>query len=97
MTFFSFLKGNGKKVKDGKEGTEEGQREAESEGERKAKVEHDIGEGNLATAAASALAAAAVKAKVKFITLMTYCSLYDRCIFTYFICAVLLKTILCCM
>uniref|UniRef100_A0AAQ4RD51 SWI/SNF related BAF chromatin remodeling complex subunit C2 n=1 Tax=Gasterosteus aculeatus aculeatus TaxID=481459 RepID=A0AAQ4RD51_GASAC len=63
MTFFSFLKGNGKKVKDGKEGTEEGQREAESEGERKAKVEHDIGEGNLATAAASALAAAAVKAK----------------------------------
>uniref|UniRef100_A0AAQ4Q829 SWI/SNF related BAF chromatin remodeling complex subunit C2 n=1 Tax=Gasterosteus aculeatus aculeatus TaxID=481459 RepID=A0AAQ4Q829_GASAC len=55
--------GNGKKVKDGKEGTEEGQREAESEGERKAKVEHDIGEGNLATAAASALAAAAVKAK----------------------------------
>lgn len=52
------------KEKEGKEGTEEGQREAESEGERKAKVERDVGEGNLATAAASALAAAAVKAKV---------------------------------
>ncbi|XP_033995248.1 SWI/SNF complex subunit SMARCC2 isoform X1 [Trematomus bernacchii] len=55
--------GDGEKEKDGKEGTEEGQREAESEGERKAKVERDVGEGNLATAAASALAAAAVKAK----------------------------------
>uniref|UniRef100_A0A8C2XKQ2 SWI/SNF related BAF chromatin remodeling complex subunit C2 n=1 Tax=Cyclopterus lumpus TaxID=8103 RepID=A0A8C2XKQ2_CYCLU len=55
--------GDGEKAKDGKEGTEEGQREAESEGERKAKVERDVGEGNLATAAASALAAAAVKAK----------------------------------
>uniref|UniRef100_A0A3Q3JYX8 SWI/SNF related, matrix associated, actin dependent regulator of chromatin, subfamily c, member 2 n=1 Tax=Monopterus albus TaxID=43700 RepID=A0A3Q3JYX8_MONAL len=51
------------KEKEGKEGTEEGQREGESEGERKAKVERDVGEGNLATAAASALAAAAVKAK----------------------------------
>uniref|UniRef100_A0A673CXW9 SWI/SNF related, matrix associated, actin dependent regulator of chromatin, subfamily c, member 2 n=1 Tax=Sphaeramia orbicularis TaxID=375764 RepID=A0A673CXW9_9TELE len=49
--------------KDGKEGTDEGQREGESDGERKAKVERDVGEGNLATAAASALAAAAVKAK----------------------------------
>uniref|UniRef100_A0A8C9ZNC7 SWI/SNF related BAF chromatin remodeling complex subunit C2 n=1 Tax=Sander lucioperca TaxID=283035 RepID=A0A8C9ZNC7_SANLU len=55
--------GDGEKEKDGKEGTEEGQREAESEGEKKAKVERDVGEGNLATAAASALAAAAVKAK----------------------------------
>ncbi|KAM9759458.1 SWI/SNF complex subunit SMARCC2 isoform 2-T2 [Menidia menidia] len=55
--------GDGEKEKDGKEGTEEGQREGESEGERKAKVERDMGEGNLATAAASALAAAAVKAK----------------------------------
>ncbi|KAK9529131.1 hypothetical protein VZT92_013245 [Zoarces viviparus] len=55
--------GDGEKAKDRKEGTEEGQREAESEGERKAKVERDVGEGNLATAAASALAAAAVKAK----------------------------------
>ncbi|XP_034549680.1 SWI/SNF complex subunit SMARCC2 isoform X3 [Notolabrus celidotus] len=55
--------GDGEKEKDGKEGTEEGQRETESEGERKAKVERDMGEGNLATAAASALAAAAVKAK----------------------------------
>ncbi|XP_070758104.1 SWI/SNF complex subunit SMARCC2 [Enoplosus armatus] len=55
--------GDGEKEKDGKEGTEEAQREAESEGERKAKVERDVGEGNLATAAASALAAAAVKAK----------------------------------
>uniref|UniRef100_A0A8C4LBA9 SWI/SNF related, matrix associated, actin dependent regulator of chromatin subfamily c member 2 n=1 Tax=Equus asinus asinus TaxID=83772 RepID=A0A8C4LBA9_EQUAS len=35
----------------------------ESEGERKTKVERDIGEGNLSTAAAAALAAAAVKAK----------------------------------
>uniref|UniRef100_A0A8C9ZLW7 SWI/SNF related BAF chromatin remodeling complex subunit C2 n=1 Tax=Sander lucioperca TaxID=283035 RepID=A0A8C9ZLW7_SANLU len=58
-----FLVGDGEKEKDGKEGTEEGQREAESEGEKKAKVERDVGEGNLATAAASALAAAAVKAK----------------------------------
>ncbi|XP_034022588.1 SWI/SNF complex subunit SMARCC2 isoform X3 [Thalassophryne amazonica] len=55
--------GDSEKEKDGKEGTEEGQREGESEGERKAKVERDVGEGNLATAAASALAAAAVKAK----------------------------------
>ncbi|KAM9860053.1 SWI/SNF complex subunit SMARCC2 [Aulostomus maculatus] len=55
--------GDGEKEKDGKDGTEEAQREAESEGERKAKVERDVGEGNLATAAASALAAAAVKAK----------------------------------
>uniref|UniRef100_A0A671TIQ5 SWI/SNF related BAF chromatin remodeling complex subunit C2 n=1 Tax=Sparus aurata TaxID=8175 RepID=A0A671TIQ5_SPAAU len=54
---------DGEKEKDGKEGTEDGQREAESEVERKAKVERDVGEGNLATAAASALAAAAVKAK----------------------------------
>ncbi|XP_069395441.1 SWI/SNF complex subunit SMARCC2 isoform X2 [Paralichthys olivaceus] len=55
--------GDGEKEKEGKEGTEEGQREGESEIERKAKVERDVGEGNLATAAASALAAAAVKAK----------------------------------
>ncbi|XP_068170806.1 SWI/SNF complex subunit SMARCC2 isoform X2 [Antennarius striatus] len=55
--------GDGEKEKDRKESTEEGQRESESEGERKAKVERDVGEGNLATAAASALAAAAVKAK----------------------------------
>lgn len=61
---FFFLLGDGEKEKDGKEGTEEGQREGESEIERKAKVERDVGEGNLATAAASALAAAAVKAKV---------------------------------
>nr|XP_061813589.1 SWI/SNF complex subunit SMARCC2-like [Nerophis lumbriciformis] len=54
--------GDGDKEKDGKDG-EEGQREAEGEGEKKAKVERDVGEGNLATAAASALAAAAVKAK----------------------------------
>lgn len=65
--FFFFLLGDGEKEKDGKEGTEEGQREGESEVERKAKVERDVGEGNLATAAASALAAAAVKAKVNFI------------------------------
>uniref|UniRef100_A0A8C8HWF0 SWI/SNF related, matrix associated, actin dependent regulator of chromatin, subfamily c, member 2 n=1 Tax=Oncorhynchus tshawytscha TaxID=74940 RepID=A0A8C8HWF0_ONCTS len=55
--------GDGEKDKEGKEGSEESQREGESEGERKAKVERDVGEGNLATAAASALAAAAVKAK----------------------------------
>ncbi|XP_061688721.1 SWI/SNF complex subunit SMARCC2 isoform X2 [Syngnathoides biaculeatus] len=54
--------GDGTKEKDGKRG-EEGHREGESEGEKKAKVERDVGEGNLATAAASALAAAAVKAK----------------------------------
>lgn len=61
--------GNAEKEKDGKEGAQEGQREGETEGERKAKVERDVGEGNLATAAASALAAAAVKAKVELINL----------------------------
>lgn len=72
VKFLSLL-GDGEKEKEGKEGTEEGQREGESEGERKAKVERDVGEGNLATAAASALAAAAVKAKVKlFITQQLY-------------------------
>ncbi|XP_064160335.1 SWI/SNF complex subunit SMARCC2 isoform X2 [Anguilla rostrata] len=55
--------GNGEKEKEGREGSEEGRREGDAEGERKAKVERDVGEGNLATAAASALAAAAVKAK----------------------------------
>ncbi|KAJ8359020.1 hypothetical protein SKAU_G00155450 [Synaphobranchus kaupii] len=55
--------GNGEKEKEGREGSEETRREGDSEGERKAKVERDVGEGNLATAAASALAAAAVKAK----------------------------------
>ncbi|KAM9813816.1 SWI/SNF complex subunit SMARCC2 [Neosynchiropus ocellatus] len=55
--------GEGEKEKDGKEESAEGQREADSDGERKAKVEREVGEGNLATAAASALAAAAVKAK----------------------------------
>ncbi|XP_062854008.1 SWI/SNF complex subunit SMARCC2 isoform X1 [Trichomycterus rosablanca] len=55
--------GDGEKEKDGKEGSDESLREGESDGERKAKVERDVGEGNLATAAASALAAAAVKAK----------------------------------
>ncbi|XP_072307623.1 SWI/SNF complex subunit SMARCC2 isoform X2 [Eucyclogobius newberryi] len=55
--------GDGEKEKEGKESTEEAQRESESEGERKTKVEREVGEGNLATAAASALAAAAVKAK----------------------------------
>ncbi|XP_016418650.1 SWI/SNF complex subunit SMARCC2-like [Sinocyclocheilus rhinocerous] len=54
---------DGEKEKEQKEGSEEGQRDGESEGEKKAKVERDVGEGNLATAAASALAAAAVKAK----------------------------------
>ncbi|MBN3278459.1 SMRC2 protein, partial [Polyodon spathula] len=38
-------------------------REGESEGEKTNKMERDVGEGNLATAAASALASAAVKAK----------------------------------
>uniref|UniRef100_A0A672SX83 SWI/SNF related BAF chromatin remodeling complex subunit C2 n=1 Tax=Sinocyclocheilus grahami TaxID=75366 RepID=A0A672SX83_SINGR len=54
---------DGEKEKERKEGLEEVQRDGESEGEKKAKVERDVGEGNLATAAASALAAAAVKAK----------------------------------
>ncbi|XP_067385947.1 SWI/SNF complex subunit SMARCC2 isoform X2 [Emydura macquarii macquarii] len=50
--------------KEPKEGQEEGPKDlAEAEGERKTKVERDIGEGNLSTAAAAALAAAAVKAK----------------------------------
>ncbi|XP_036864837.1 SWI/SNF complex subunit SMARCC2 isoform X5 [Manis javanica] len=52
------------KEKEPKEGPEEVLKETvESEGDRKAKVERDIGEGNLSTAAAAALAAAAVKAK----------------------------------
>ncbi|XP_063072316.1 SWI/SNF complex subunit SMARCC2 [Engraulis encrasicolus] len=55
--------GEGDKERENKSLMEEGQKEAESELERKAKVERDVGEGNLATAAASALAAAAVKAK----------------------------------
>uniref|UniRef100_A0A8C2F760 SWI/SNF related, matrix associated, actin dependent regulator of chromatin, subfamily c, member 2 n=1 Tax=Cyprinus carpio TaxID=7962 RepID=A0A8C2F760_CYPCA len=59
------LEGSGIAGTEQKEGSEEGQRDGESEGEKKAKVERDVGEGNLATAAASALAAAAVKAKVK--------------------------------
>uniref|UniRef100_A0AAY4CW24 SWI/SNF related, matrix associated, actin dependent regulator of chromatin, subfamily c, member 2 n=1 Tax=Denticeps clupeoides TaxID=299321 RepID=A0AAY4CW24_9TELE len=48
---------------DGKSLSEERQQDTENDGERKTKVERDMGEGNLATAAASALAAAAVKAK----------------------------------
>uniref|UniRef100_A0AAQ5YZP6 SWI/SNF related, matrix associated, actin dependent regulator of chromatin, subfamily c, member 2 n=1 Tax=Amphiprion ocellaris TaxID=80972 RepID=A0AAQ5YZP6_AMPOC len=59
----SGIAGTGLEEGERPEGAEEGQREGESEGERKAKVERDVGEGNLATAAASALAAAAVKAK----------------------------------
>lgn len=52
------------KDKEPTEGQEEVLKEvAEPEGERKTKVERDIGEGNLSTAAAAALAAAAVKAK----------------------------------
>ncbi|XP_075708258.1 SWI/SNF complex subunit SMARCC2 isoform X2 [Rhinoderma darwinii] len=51
---------DGEKVLDSKEGSEETDKE---ETEAKNKVERDIGEGNLSTAAASALAAAAVKAK----------------------------------
>ncbi|XP_041095179.1 SWI/SNF complex subunit SMARCC2, partial [Polyodon spathula] len=55
--------GDGEKEKEQKEGAEEGMREGESEGEKTNKMERDVGEGNLATAAASALASAAVKAK----------------------------------
>ncbi|XP_074387047.1 SWI/SNF complex subunit SMARCC2 isoform X5 [Zonotrichia albicollis] len=56
--------GEPEKDKEGKEGPEEAPKEpSEPEAERKAKVERDIGEGNLSTAAAAALAAAAVKAK----------------------------------
>ncbi|XP_030052627.1 SWI/SNF complex subunit SMARCC2 isoform X4 [Microcaecilia unicolor] len=52
------------KDKEQKEGQEDGGKEGgDPEGERKTKVERDIGEGNLSTAAAAALAAAAVKAK----------------------------------
>ncbi|XP_074835952.1 SWI/SNF complex subunit SMARCC2 isoform X2 [Carettochelys insculpta] len=52
------------KEKDPREGQEEVPKDlAEAEAERKTKVERDIGEGNLSTAAAAALAAAAVKAK----------------------------------
>nr|XP_056722537.1 SWI/SNF complex subunit SMARCC2 isoform X2 [Euleptes europaea] len=55
---------DGDKEKEPKDGQEEGPKDlAEIEGERKTKVERDIGEGNLSTAAAAALAAAAVKAK----------------------------------
>ncbi|CAO2581920.1 SWI/SNF complex subunit SMARCC2 [Lemmus lemmus] len=56
------------KDKEPKEGQEEVLKEVvESEGERRTKVERDIGEGNLSTAAAAALAAAAVKAKVRVV------------------------------
>ncbi|NXA02605.1 SMRC2 protein, partial [Nesospiza acunhae] len=56
--------GEPEKDKEVKEGPEEAPKEpSEPEAERKAKVERDIGEGNLSTAAAAALAAAAVKAK----------------------------------
>ncbi|XP_071991174.1 SWI/SNF complex subunit SMARCC2 isoform X4 [Engystomops pustulosus] len=51
---------DGEKVSDSKEASEETDKE---ETEVKNKVERDIGEGNLSTAAAAALAAAAVKAK----------------------------------
>ncbi|XP_073519836.1 SWI/SNF complex subunit SMARCC2 isoform X2 [Phyllobates terribilis] len=51
---------DGEKVSDSKEGSEETDKE---ETEVKNKVEREVGEGNLSTAAASALAAAAVKAK----------------------------------
>ncbi|XP_053311595.1 SWI/SNF complex subunit SMARCC2 isoform X2 [Spea bombifrons] len=51
---------DGEKEQDIKEGSEETDKE---EGDGKNKVERDIGEGNLSTAAAAALAAAAVKAK----------------------------------
>ncbi|XP_072264939.1 SWI/SNF complex subunit SMARCC2 isoform X5 [Pyxicephalus adspersus] len=51
---------DGDKVSDSKEGSEETDKE---ETAVKNKVERDIGEGNLSTAAAAALAAAAVKAK----------------------------------
>ncbi|KAH0629164.1 hypothetical protein JD844_011027 [Phrynosoma platyrhinos] len=55
---------DGEKEKESKDGQEEGPKDVvEAEGERKTKVERDIGEGNLSTAAAAALAAAAVKAK----------------------------------
>ncbi|XP_061471144.1 SWI/SNF complex subunit SMARCC2 isoform X6 [Rhineura floridana] len=55
---------DGEKEKEPKDSTEEGPKDlAETEAERKTKVERDIGEGNLSTAAAAALAAAAVKAK----------------------------------
>lgn len=58
--------GEPEKDKEVKEGPDEAPKEPqEPEGERKAKVERDIGEGNLSTAAAAALAAAAVKAKVR--------------------------------
>ncbi|KAM9319968.1 SWI/SNF complex subunit SMARCC2 [Gastrophryne carolinensis] len=52
--------GDGDKASDSKEGSEETDKE---ETPVKNKVERDIGEGNLSTAAAAALAAAAVKAK----------------------------------
>ncbi|XP_072775824.1 SWI/SNF complex subunit SMARCC2 isoform X2 [Taeniopygia guttata] len=56
--------GEPEKDKEVKEGPDEAPKELpEPEAERKAKVERDIGEGNLSTAAAAALAAAAVKAK----------------------------------
>ncbi|CAI9590427.1 unnamed protein product [Staurois parvus] len=51
---------DGDKVSDSKEGSEETDKEDTTV---KNKVERDIGEGNLSTAAAAALAAAAVKAK----------------------------------
>ncbi|XP_072350163.1 SWI/SNF complex subunit SMARCC2 isoform X3 [Scyliorhinus torazame] len=50
--------------KENKEFQEDGaKKDGESEADKKTKLERDIGEGNLSTAAAAALAAAAVKAK----------------------------------
>uniref|UniRef100_A0A8C1X3N3 SWI/SNF related, matrix associated, actin dependent regulator of chromatin, subfamily c, member 2 n=1 Tax=Cyprinus carpio TaxID=7962 RepID=A0A8C1X3N3_CYPCA len=63
---------DGEKEKEQKEGSEEGQRDGESEGEKKAKVERDVGEGNLATAAASALAAAAQTVSLNLMILFLY-------------------------
>ncbi|XP_043939672.1 SWI/SNF complex subunit SMARCC2 [Protopterus annectens] len=55
--------GDEEKEKEQKECTGDDQKDVEDDGENNTKVERDIGEGNLATAAAAALAAAAVKAK----------------------------------
>uniref|UniRef100_A0A8C1X4D0 SWI/SNF related, matrix associated, actin dependent regulator of chromatin, subfamily c, member 2 n=1 Tax=Cyprinus carpio TaxID=7962 RepID=A0A8C1X4D0_CYPCA len=66
------LEGSGIAGTEQKEGSEEGQRDGESEGEKKAKVERDVGEGNLATAAASALAAAAQTVSLNLMILFLY-------------------------
>lgn len=63
MWTFTVIVGTSDKDKEETMDTSEGPKEAEEEESQK-KLVHDVGEGNIATAAAAALASAATKAKV---------------------------------